>query len=214
MPKRDGIHNKLLLSAAKRVLCPLGLIQKGRSRTWMADQGWWLCIVEFQPSTWDPGSYLNVGCMWLWNVHDHQSFDVGHRVTDFQPFETEEQFGPIAQQLAEQAGEKVEEYREHFRTISQVSDYYTLNPIDGFWPCFNAAVAHMLSGRMEPGSVLLSRCVTSEENDPPWLSNARQVARTMASMDSEQIQLKTFISDRVQKTRHLHRLPPLEHIDF
>jgi hypothetical protein len=214
MSKRDGIHNKLLLSAAQRALRPLGLIQKGRSRTWLADQGWWLVVVEFQSSTWDPGSYLNVGCMWLWNVHDHLSFDVGHRVTGFQPFETEQQFGPIAQQLAEQAGDKVAEYRERFRTVGQVSDYYMLNSIESFWPCFNAAVAHMLSGRTKPASVLLSRCVIAEANDAPWLSEARHLARTMASMIGEQLRFGKFISDRVQQSRHLRNLPPLEHIDF
>ena len=28
---------------------PLGLVQEGRSRTWLDDQAWWLGIVEFQP---------------------------------------------------------------------------------------------------------------------------------------------------------------------
>jgi hypothetical protein len=214
MSKRESIHNKLLMSAAKRALRPLGLIQKGRSRTWLADQGWWLVVVEFQSSTWDPGSYLNVGCMWLWNVHDHLSFDVGHRVTDFQPFETEQQFNPIAHQLAEQAGDKVAEYRERFRTVGQVSDYYMQNPPDSFWPNFDAATAHVMSGRMKPASALLSRCVTAEENDPLWLSNARNVARTMASMIGEQLGFQRFISDRVHESRHLHKLLPLEHIDF
>jgi hypothetical protein len=244
-------------------------MQKGRSGIWLADQGWWLIVVEFQPSTWSRGSHLNVGCMWLWNVKGHLSFDVGHRVTEFQPFETEQQFGPIAQRLTEQARDKVAEYRELFRTVRQVSDYYMRNTPNGFWPCFNAAVAHMMSGRVEPASVLLSQCVTPEEislpqisdlagvqpalapptpcgntgassrarvkpatkrpvhahlsntlyitghlGDPPWLIEARQVAKTVASMTGEQIRLRQFISERVQETRLLLKLPPLEHIDF
>jgi hypothetical protein len=214
MSQRDGIHNKLLTSAAKRLLRPLGLVQKGRSRIWLADQGWWLVVVEFQSSTWSPGSHLNVGCMWLWNVHGHLSFDVGHRVTEFQPFESELQFGPIAQRLAEQARDKVAEYRERFRTVGQVSDYYMQNPLDSFWPSFNAGIAHMMSGRLKPASVLLSRCVTAEENDPTWLSNARLAARTMAGMIGDQLRLHKLITDRVQESRNLHKLPSLEHIDF
>jgi len=132
----------------------------------------------------------------------------------FLPFETEQQFGPIAQRLAEQARDKVAEYRERFRTVGLISDYYLRDPPNGFWPCFNAAVAHMMSGRLSPASVLLSRSVNCEENDPPWLIKARQVARTMTGMTGEQIRLREFISDRVQETRNLHKLPPLEHVDF
>ena len=56
-------------------------------------------MVEFQPSGWSRGSYLNVGCMWLWNVAEHLSFDVVYRVNEFHRFESEQQFGPVAQRL-------------------------------------------------------------------------------------------------------------------
>src|SRR5256885_11111558 len=54
-------HSKLITAAAREILRPLGLFQKGRSRVWLDDQGWWLGVVEFQPSDWSKGSYLNVG---------------------------------------------------------------------------------------------------------------------------------------------------------
>src|SRR5215469_1402855 len=107
MSQKDGVHTQLLTLAAKRVLRPFGLIQKGRSHTWLADQGWWLAVIEFQPSGWSRGSYLNVGCMWLWNVKGHLSFDMGYRVNEFHPFESEQQFGPVAQRLVEQARDEV-----------------------------------------------------------------------------------------------------------
>jgi hypothetical protein len=27
-------------------------VQKGRSRIWLDDHGWWIAVVEFQPSDW------------------------------------------------------------------------------------------------------------------------------------------------------------------
>jgi hypothetical protein len=42
-------HNRLVAQAAKEVLSPLGLTQKGRSRVWLDDHAWWLGVVEFQP---------------------------------------------------------------------------------------------------------------------------------------------------------------------
>ena len=42
-------HSKLITSAARDVLRPLGLRRRGRSRVWLDDRGWWLGVVEFQP---------------------------------------------------------------------------------------------------------------------------------------------------------------------
>jgi hypothetical protein len=55
-----GTHDRIIADAAKAALGPLGFKRKGRSRTWLADHGWWLTVVEFQPSAWSKGSYLNV----------------------------------------------------------------------------------------------------------------------------------------------------------
>src|SRR6202000_1719294 len=38
---------------------PLGLERRGRSRTWIDDQRWYAIVVEFQPSGFSKGSYLN-----------------------------------------------------------------------------------------------------------------------------------------------------------
>jgi hypothetical protein len=76
---RQHPHTKLINAAARETFQPLGLVQKGRSRMWRDDRAWWLGIVEFQPSSWTRGSYLNVGVNWLWNVKDWHSFDFGYR---------------------------------------------------------------------------------------------------------------------------------------
>ena len=111
-----------------------------------------MVVVEFPPNGWSRGSYLNVGCMWLWNMKQHISFDVGYRVNGFFPYENEEQFGPAADKLAAGALEKVGEYRGIFRSIHDVSNYYFENAPKSFWPCFPAAIAHSLAGRAEAGS--------------------------------------------------------------
>lgn len=60
-------HNKLLKQAARAVLKPAGLFQRGSSRTWADDNGWFFTVVEFQGSWCDRGSFLNVGLWYLWN---------------------------------------------------------------------------------------------------------------------------------------------------
>ncbi len=94
----------------------MGLIQQGRSRVWLDDQGWWLCVVEFQPSSFTKGSYLNVGAMWLWRASAEIYFAVGYRVGEapLVEFESEEQFAPAAKNFAEVAARQVSKYRALF----------------------------------------------------------------------------------------------------
>jgi hypothetical protein len=70
-----GVHARIVTSAARTALRPLGLQQKGRSRRWIDDDGWWLVNVEFQPSSWRKGSYLNVGEQHLWCERDYLVFE-------------------------------------------------------------------------------------------------------------------------------------------
>lgn len=105
-------HNKILNKAAAEILKPFGMFQKGRSRIWIDDNGWFLIIVEFQPSGWDKGSYLNVAVNYLWERKDYISFDYGHRENAFVPFGgDEEKFYSNMLALAEKAKAKAEEYR-------------------------------------------------------------------------------------------------------
>src|ERR1051325_6569931 len=99
------VHSTLIARSARSILRPMGLTQKGRSRTWLDDHGWWLCVVEFQPSSWAGGSYLNVGCCLLWQVKDSLSFDEGYRVENFAEFKDEAQFGSASDQLVQRAAE-------------------------------------------------------------------------------------------------------------
>lgn len=80
--------------------------------------------MEFQPSAFSRGSYLNVGVQWLWRRSRERAFDVGHRVNEFVPFESEEQFEREAQTLARAAADRVAKLRVQFTTVDDVASYY------------------------------------------------------------------------------------------
>ncbi len=108
----DTNHNKIINKAAREVFKPHGLFQKGQSRLWVDDNGWFLILVEFQPSAWDKGTYLNVAIHYLWDKKDYLSFDFGHRINEFVTFHGDEaKFYSEMLLLTEKALEKVEEYR-------------------------------------------------------------------------------------------------------
>lgn len=173
-----------------------------------------MVVVEFQPSSWSRGSYLNVGCMWLWNIRQHLSFDVGYRVNGFSPFENGQQFGLAADKLTAGALEKVREYRRVFRSIHDVSNYYFENVPKSFWPCFDAAIAHSLAGRAEASTQILAACLDGSNDDPPWLTEARLDARTLAVSVGDVYRMRDIISDRVMQNRAQQHLPPITKINF
>lgn len=115
-------HNKLINQAARHVLKKEGLFQKGTSRIWIDDNGWYLTVVEFQPSGWDKGSYLNVGMNFLWNKQDYLSFNYGHRVGSFVSHSREDDgFYSDMCAMAETALQKVLEYRK-FRDLQYAKE--------------------------------------------------------------------------------------------
>lgn len=75
-------HTKIINAVAKRILAPKGFFQKGRSRVWLRDNGWFLTVVEFQPSGFSKGTYANVAMHFLWGKQlpeevPYLSFDYG-----------------------------------------------------------------------------------------------------------------------------------------
>jgi hypothetical protein len=111
-------------------------------------------VADFQASGWACGSYLNVGCMWLWDAQDYISFDVGGRVEPFGRFCDESQFEGLANALAERAANEVVRYRRQFLSVRDVSAYYLSTPPDGVWSTFHAAVACALTARAEEATRL------------------------------------------------------------
>lgn len=75
MPSVADQTSSLIETAAADGLGPLGLVQYGRSRSWVDDHNWWLINVEFQPSQRGKGCCVNVGEQHLWIVRDHLCFE-------------------------------------------------------------------------------------------------------------------------------------------
>jgi hypothetical protein len=161
-------HTKLLNASAREVLRPLGIVQKGRSRTWLDDRGWWLGVIEFQPSSWSRGSYLNVGVNWLWNPKEDLSFDVGGRVDlpggkEYFRYRDEAQFAPLARKLALIAATQVHRYRTRFPTIESAAT--TLRQATDLLGSLDAAIALGLEGDEYEARTMFARYIDWFESD-------------------------------------------------
>lgn len=213
MEKHSPAHSRLLTAAARRILSPLGLTQKGRSRTWLGDYGWWLVVVEFQPSSWSGGSYLNVGCSWLWHVKNQLSFDLGYRVNDFHSFEDEPQFQVVAAQLAETAAQEAQRYRDKFPDVAAVARYYESLPASGFWPTFHAGVACALAGRSVQAQRFFD-VVLQARDERNWVTASQAEAQQLRALADDTEQIRYVVGETIRQTRVQQRLPALPKLEW
>jgi len=54
-------YNKIIKKVASKAFKEYGIKQKGQSRLFIDDNGWFIIIIEFQPSKFGNGTYLNIG---------------------------------------------------------------------------------------------------------------------------------------------------------
>lgn len=214
MSKDPSKHSQLLATAARSVLQPMGMVRKGRSRVWLDDHSWWLCVVEFQPSSWSGGTYLNVGCMWLWQAKAHTSFDEGHRVEQFSKFHDERQFESVAAALAQRAATVVLKYRKLFPAVQDVCAYYSRHRPDGFWPTFHAAMSCALAAKPDHARRLFGRIIDSHSDDRDWVISAQAEARRLCAIAEHTERFRQVVTDTIHRARDLQKLPPLDSVSF
>lgn len=206
-----GPHDKILAEAAKVALQPLGFRRKGRSRVWYADHAWWLTVVEFQPSAWSKGSYLNVAAHWLWSELGVLSFDFGGRIAEFEEYKADEQFVGAASKLAQQAANEARRIAETFSSLSAVADTLLVEPENVAqnhigWDIYHAGIAAGLTGRLEKSAEMLRRIASIP---PPPNSLLHSSAERMAKLISQPPAFRQEVALLVERQRNSLKLPPL-----
>lgn len=123
-----NIHSKIIKQVCKEILIPLGIFQKGTSRLYLDDNDYFFTVVEFQPSNWDRGTYLNIGLTFLWdyNQSDVLYFEFSRqpaaRYGKFVEYKNETQFKKEIINLANIAKEEILFYRK-LRDIEFAEDW-------------------------------------------------------------------------------------------
>jgi len=158
-------HNKLITAAARTHLSPFGCTQKGRSRTWLLDRAWFVSVVEFQPSGFGKGTFLNVGAHFLWTDQEHLSFDLGYRVDGFEAHESDAQFAEVADRYARRALAELQSLDaklSHPGAAAQVLPKST-----GFDLAvrLNRAISHALADETDAAARLLESLVSRPRSD-------------------------------------------------
>jgi hypothetical protein len=210
----------LLNEAARSVLGEIGMFQKGRSRIWLDDHGWWIGIVEFQPSGFSKGSYLNVSAMWLWHEGEEVdfsfdfSFPPSPRVGEFISFESEEQFGAEATRLASVAREWVLKYRQAIHTCLDAANRVAARsrePGDFYY----AGIAYACAGETLEAKKMFERLDQFRHGlqpEPDWVLALRLKGRNLANMIDNPTGFRESIEQRIRSTRRILKLPDLANL--
>jgi hypothetical protein len=208
-------HEKILQQVMRDAFRPAGLVQKGRSRVWFEDHGWWLVVIELQPSGWEKGSYLNVGAMWLVYPLAHVAFHDGYRRggNDFVPFKEAAQFGAGVSRLCASALEVVGDLRRSIATYSDaLARQEELLAVErarglpqGPWNLYYTAAFAMLAGQIERARDLASQL---ERHAAKWdweIEMKATALRTLGAAEPAEL-----ILEHVRSTRGRMKLPPWE----
>jgi hypothetical protein len=213
MVKADN-HSRILAKAASELFKPLGVYQKGRSRSWIDDQGWWIGHVEFQPSSWSKGTYLNVGVMWLWYEKDYFSFDVGNRVAQFVSYTDDEQFAKEASRLVQLASEKILEYRKMFREVGDAKKYLIEHAnTANLWNSLYAAIVCGCAGdanRARGFFEHLQQCKAEYQ----WQEALKERAEYLVGLVDDHDIFKAHIEKTILRARQLLKLPLREFVSL
>lgn len=199
MSKVRMSHNKLITTAARTHLSPFGCTQQGRSRTWLLDRTWFVSVVEFQPSSFGKGLFLNVGAHFLWTQDDDLSFDLGHRVEGFVEYETDEQFAEVADQYARRALEELKALDARLPSPGAASAVLPKSTGGILGVRKDRAISHFLGGETPTAKGLLNSLATrpsTHEIDKAFCAYCADLLARLEEPERFRLHLATLINAR------------------
>ena len=197
-------HNKIIKKTARAVLSTMGLIQKGQSRTWIDDNGWYFTVVEFQPSAYGKGSYLNIGIHFLWSKHDYLSYDIGGREDGFAEFDGDEsKFYSDMLSFAEKCSVLVQQYRL-FKKESHAKEYILKNKItySSSWDLYHKMMICGLTKDHEAVFYFQSLVDKTAFSTVPYeMEIYRELTQNMMKIIKDTDRLYEYVCTKIEQTR-------------
>jgi len=201
-------HNKIIAAEAKAGLGPIGCVRLGRSRLWLDDHGWWVGIVEFQPSGWTRGSYLNVATSWLWHEDHPLAFSECWGDRPFHEYESDVQFTAAMRALAAQARDEILRMRDRFASLELVASYLGSRDTGNIWCDYHAAIAFGLLGKTRLSAERFE-AVLAAKDDVEWVAALKNRVRELIALIGSLQEFRTMVASIVARARVKAKLPQL-----
>ncbi len=199
-------HNKLLKKIAKERLKSYGIFQHGQSRTFLYDRGWFTIVIEFQPSSWSKGTYLNIGVDFNFYPRDYFAFGYGYRENGFEGFKDEEQFNKLVNELCELTIKRVQELEQKFIDVWTALKTADKEKADDTWRIYEVAVLNILTSNFDKARKQLSQ-VSKSKCEYDWEIERKKVADELIDWLQERPIDLDKIENLINRTRQLKKLP-------
>lgn len=205
-----NVQSKIIKQVCKEVLIPLGVFQKGTSRLYIDDNGYFFTVIEFQPSNWGKGTYLNIGLTFLWDNNQSDVLYFGFsrqpaaRYGKFVEYKNETQFRNEVAELANVAKTEILFYRK-LRDVSFAKDWlisYTDKFSDDKYARFGLALADI--------------CALNHDTDSAKLyyENYRKEITDENQIDYKNINFD-YLASNIAATRKMwHNKPSMKNMPF
>jgi len=172
-----------------------------------------MLLVEFQPSGFGKGSYLNIAASWFWHPDGDWQFNYMKRASGLVPFVITEQFQPEAERLAKLAGVEAAKLDKKFASLEDIANYLKEQTKDprlsqNPWTLYHAAIVAALTGDREFSLKCFSD-LTNQKAQTDWHKKMLGEAAILAELVSEREKFRAAICARVANTRARLKLPPL-----
>lgn len=206
----EKTHSKIINDITKGILKPMGLIRKGQSRIWLDDNIWFTTVVEYQPSGWSKGTYLNIGINFNWHLSDSFSFDYGHRESGFIDYRNDGQFQRGVENLTNKGLAKVHEYRkftdlEYAKT--QILSYRFHS--DDLWGNYHRTMICLMTGDKDDFLIYYNKLM-SINSEIKWIQDLKDYIAQLLQIYNDNTLVIEFYTDLIKQTRDLKKLPVLE----
>jgi len=199
-------HNKLLKKTAKERLTPFRITQKGSSRTFLFDNGWWTIIIEFQPSSYSKGSYLNIGLDFNFYPRDHFAFTYGYRENGFEKANDETAFIKIINDYCDLTITKVDNLKLKFKDVWTAADTFKKHVDNDSWNKFDLAILYGLTGKISDSKKLLLDIKKQKCEYDYEFKRQQFVTDILPWLDNDETFL-IKIKELINQTRQLKKLP-------
>lgn len=199
-------HQKIIHRTTREVLRPAGLIQKGTSRLWYLDCGWYACFAEFQPFKGRQGTTLNFGISWLWYPKEYWTFDIYNRLGEFVEYEEDESFRASVLALSNHVVEYCTQTHAAIRTPEDAYALVENHKKKTDWHAFNLAILAGLAGKTDTSRSLFDLALLPQAKIA-WKIELNEVISILKSELSDRQTFKRCIDARIKEARTLLKLP-------
>ena len=199
-------HNKLLKKIAKERLLPHGIIQQGKSRSFLYDNGWWTIIIEFQSSSFSKGTYLNIGVDFNFYPREDFAFTYGYREKGFESVKDEKQFEQLIIEYCNYAIAKVEELKKKFQDVYSAVKTFRKAGTGSGWDNFNLGVLYGISGQLSVAKSFHKK-VVKEKCEYDYEFERQQLATEILTWLNDANTFLENIKSLISKTRQMKKLP-------